>query len=84
MPSVDLYVNFIKIKWMMTSFWYQGTVQKETSNDISFLDLDLRSITQLNVEGHRRGGVCVLLMLLVFHLFFSQEIETEKNLPFPK
>ena len=31
-----------------------------TSNDISFFDLDLRSRSQLKVKGHRGGGVCVL------------------------
>ena len=40
------------------------------SNDISFLDLELRSRSHVKVEGHRRGGVCVLWMLLVYFLSF--------------
>ena len=38
-----------------------------TSNDISLFDLDLRSRSHIKVKGHRRGGVCVLWMLLVFY-----------------
>ena len=40
------------------------------SNDISFLDLDERSRSHQKVKGHRRGGVCVLWMLLVIFFFF--------------
>ena len=43
-----------------------------TSNDIkSFLGLYVRSRSHIKVKGHRRGGVCVLGMLLViFYLIF--------------
>ena len=40
--------------------WYIGTIQKMTSNDISFLDLDERSRSYDKVKGYTRGGVCVL------------------------
>ena len=30
------------------------------SNDISFLDLEVRSRSHIKVKGHRRGGVCGL------------------------
>ena len=49
--------------------WYQGTIQKVTSNDISFIDLDERSRSHHKVKCHRRGGVCVLWMLLVWICF---------------
>ena len=39
---------------------YNTISDMTTSNDISFLYLDLRSRSQLKVKGHRRGGVCVL------------------------
>ena len=41
-----------------------------TSNEISQFDLDLRSRSQLQIKSHRRGGVCVLWMLLVYSFFF--------------
>ena len=31
-----------------------------TSNDINFLDLEVRSRSNVMVKGHGRGGVCVL------------------------
>ena len=34
--------------------------QYATSNDISFLDLEVRSRSHVKVKGHRRGGACVL------------------------
>ena len=40
-------------------------MQQPTSNDIGFLDLEVRSRSHVKVKGHRRGGVCVLWMLLV-------------------
>ena len=36
-------------------------------HNLSVLDIVIRS--SLHVKGHRRGGVCVLLMLLVYSLF---------------
>ena len=43
-----------------------------TISDISFLDLEARSRSRsyVNVESHRRGGVCVLWMLLVLRLLY--------------
>ena len=42
-----------------------------TSKDISFLDLDIRSKSHVRVISHRRGGVYVLKMLLVFSVITS-------------
>ena len=38
--------------------WYLGTKQKVTSNEISFLDLEIRSRSHLKIKGQRRRGVC--------------------------
>ena len=46
--------------------------------DISFLDLDLRSRSQVKVKGHRRGSVCVLWMLL-FMSVLIKKITPQKN-----
>ena len=41
---------------------------------MSFLDLDLRSRSQLKVKGYRRGGVYVLVMLLVLKINVFQTV----------
>ena len=46
--------------------------KRHLMTQLNFFYLDLRSRSRLKVKGHRHGGVCVLWMLLVFLLFFSQ------------
>ena len=41
----------------------------DTKWHLSLFDFDLRSRSRLKVKGHRRGGVCVLWMLLVSKYF---------------
>ena len=56
-------------------------IQKATSNDISFLDLDDRSRTHHKVQCHRRGGVCVLCVLLgFFHVRELRSTERQRNI----
>ena len=50
---------------------HQGTIQYAKSNEISIIDLEIRSKLHGEVKCHRRGGICVLWMLLVFILIFS-------------
>ena len=40
-----------------------------TSNDIKFLDFDVRARSHVKVKDHRRGDICVLQMLLFLHLY---------------
>ena len=44
----------------------ESTIQYAKSNDISFLDLKIRSKSHVKIKYHIRGGVCVLWIRLVF------------------
>ena len=44
---------------------YSQTSYPKPRHNTRFLDLEVRSRSHVKVKGHRRGGVCVLRMLLV-------------------
>ena len=64
----DLMVTCRKLLHSQTSYLVP---RYNTISDISLFDLDLRSRSHIKVKGHRRGGVCVLWMLLVSVYFIT-------------